>query len=121
MSPSKRNKVSEAGRSWRQETKRPFSDEKIFRYWAEILTLSDATARSLPLVEFARVHITKRKSDPQLPTEHLLELQDGSETIEAASLVNSPPTFAANIQTNHTNAGCTWSAMSPLKSVGEMP
>ena len=69
--------------------KRPLDrprDEQIFRYWVEVLELKNGSVRILPLNAVAKIHIPRRKNEAQKPTEEILQLKDGSATLEAKSL-----------------------------------
>jgi len=60
--------------------------EQIFRYWVEVLELNNGSVRKLPLSAVAKIHIPRRKKDPQRPREDVLQLKDGSTALEAKSL-----------------------------------
>ena len=60
--------------------------EQIFRYWVEVLELKNGSVRILPLNAVAKIHIPRRKNEAQKPTEEILQLKDGSATLEAKSL-----------------------------------
>ncbi len=60
--------------------------EQVFRYWVEVLELKNGLVRNLPLTAIAKIHIPRKKSEPQRPREEILQLTDGAETLEAKSL-----------------------------------
>lgn len=60
--------------------------KRIFRYWVEVRELTSGSARNLPLTTVAKIHIPRNKKEPQKPTEEILQLKDGSATLEAKSL-----------------------------------
>jgi hypothetical protein len=60
--------------------------EQIFRYWVEVLELKNGSVRILPLSAVAKIHIPRRKKEAQRPREDVLQLKDGSTTLEAKSL-----------------------------------
>jgi len=60
--------------------------EQVFRYWVEVLELKNGLVRNLPLKAIAKIHIPRKKSEPQRPREEILQLTDGAETLEAKSL-----------------------------------
>jgi hypothetical protein len=61
-------------------------DKQIFRCWVEILELQTGSKRELPLTGVRKIHIPRKKSDPGLPDEDVLELEDGEAKIEAKDL-----------------------------------
>jgi hypothetical protein len=61
-------------------------NEQIFRYWVEIRELVNGSVRIRPLSAVARIHIPRRRNEPQRPREDVLQLKDGSTTLEAKSL-----------------------------------
>jgi hypothetical protein len=60
--------------------------EQIFRYWVEVRELGSGPMRNLPLGAVAKIHIPRTKTEPQRPREDVLQLKDGSTTLEARSL-----------------------------------
>jgi hypothetical protein len=66
--------------------KDPPETEKIFRYWVTVLETKSGSVRNLPLMAIARVHIPRTKREPQRPIEDVLQLKDGTNTIEARNL-----------------------------------
>ena len=62
--------------------------EQIFRYWVEVLELKNGSVRNLPLGALAKIHIPRRKKEVQRPREDVLQLKDGSTTLEAKCLVD---------------------------------
>lgn len=61
-------------------------NKKIFRYWVEVCELTNGSVRNLPLTAVAKIHIPRGKKEAQRPTEEILQLKDGSTTLEAKSL-----------------------------------
>lgn len=59
---------------------------RIFRHWVEIRDLRSGSVRQLPLKIIAKVHIPRKKNEPQRPREEFLALQDGAEELEAKNL-----------------------------------
>jgi hypothetical protein len=60
--------------------------ENIFRYWIEIREVASGSMRSLPLQQFAKIHIPRKKNEEQRPREAVLRLVDGTTVLEATSL-----------------------------------
>lgn len=60
--------------------------DKIFRYWVEIRSLRDNTARTLPLTAAIMIALVDPKKVPAIPNKRVLRLQDGSDTLEAKDL-----------------------------------
>jgi hypothetical protein len=52
----------------------------------EVLELKNGSVRNLALGAVTKIHIPRRKSEPQRPREDVLQLKDGSTTLEAKSL-----------------------------------
>src|ERR1700691_4830941 len=61
-------------------------DKQLFRCWVEVRELKTGSARELPLNGVRKVYIPRRKNDPGRPDEKVLQLKDGSETLEAKHL-----------------------------------
>jgi hypothetical protein len=62
-------------------------NKKIYRYWVEVRNLSNGSIRNLPLIAIAKIHIPRSKKEAQRPTEEVLQLKDGSGTLEAKTIV----------------------------------
>ena len=77
-------------------------DQQFFRYWIEIRVLADGSARTLPLSATRMIHLPTRKSRSQLPDEQLLQLQDGSEILEAKSFDE----LVAQLRERYPDAAC---------------
>lgn len=60
-------------------------NEQLFRYWVEVLELKSQSVRSLSVTAVARIPIPRTKGDPQRPREDVLQLKDGTATLEAKS------------------------------------
>ena len=60
--------------------------EQTFQYWVEVLELKNESVRILPLNAVAEILIPRKKSEAQKPTAEILQLKDGSATLEARSL-----------------------------------
>lgn len=73
--PSKREAVKDTPES-----------ERLFRYWVELRDRRAGSVRTLPLSVMTRIHIPKRKNDPQRPAEKVLRLQDDSEILEGKDI-----------------------------------
>ena len=66
---------------------KPIPDrEQIFRYWVEVLDLKNRSVRKLPLSAVAKIHIPRRKNEPQRATEEILQLKDDVDALEAKGL-----------------------------------
>jgi hypothetical protein len=62
-------------------------NEQIFRYWVEIRELATGSIRTHPLTGVVKICLAKRKkNEPPIPNEELLQLNDGVETWEAKNL-----------------------------------
>jgi hypothetical protein len=57
--------------------------QQVFRYWVEVRELANGSARNLPLNGVTKVHIPRTKKETQKPNEEILQLKDGSATLEA--------------------------------------
>jgi hypothetical protein len=66
--------------------KRLPESKQIFRYWVEVVELEGGSARTLPLRAIAKIHMPRKKGEPQRPREEILQLTDGAETLEAKSV-----------------------------------
>jgi hypothetical protein len=75
--------------------------EEIFRYWVEVRDLTNGAVRSLPLSAVARIHIPRKKNEPQRPREESLRLQDGSAILEAISFDD----LAAQLREKYQDSG----------------
>jgi hypothetical protein len=64
----------------------PADDKQLFRCWVEVRDLKTGSAREFPLNGVRRVYIPRGKSDPSRPDDEVLQLKDGSETLEAKDL-----------------------------------
>lgn len=60
--------------------------EQIFRYWVELRDLQNGSTRDLALKAKTRIHIPTKRNEVQKQSEEVLELKDGSLTLEAKSL-----------------------------------
>ncbi len=60
-----------------------FKGQQIYLYRVEVRDRRDASSRTLPLGGFTRIHLTTKKGQVPRPDEHVLQLQDGLEVIEA--------------------------------------
>jgi len=61
-------------------------NKPIFRYWVEVLELKTGSMATLPLTQITKIHIPRKKSDPQRPNDEILQLEDGSVKLEAKTL-----------------------------------
>ncbi len=94
MLPEVRNATTTDGQSWRgtrlqtesMNSKELPENKRIFRYWVEVRDLTNGSVRNLPLTAVAKIHIPRSKKEGQRPTEEILQLKDGSATLEAKSL-----------------------------------
>jgi hypothetical protein len=64
----------------------PGDDTQLFRCWVEVRELKTGSVREFPLNGVRKVYLPRRKSDPGRPDEEVLQLKDGSETLEAKTL-----------------------------------
>jgi hypothetical protein len=60
--------------------------KQIFRCWVELLDLKTGVKRELPLTGIQKIHIPRKKNDPRLPDEHVLQLRDGETVTELKDL-----------------------------------
>ena len=58
----------------------------VYRYWVELRDRRDGSRRTLPLGGITRIHLTTKNGQVPRPDEHVLQLQDGLEVIEAQNL-----------------------------------
>jgi hypothetical protein len=71
----------------RREKNNEFTETKrIFRHWVEIRDLKSGSVRQLSLSAVAKIHIPRRRNEPQRPTEEFLEVVDGEEALVAKNL-----------------------------------
>jgi hypothetical protein len=62
-------------------------NKQIFRYWVEIRELATGSIGTLPLTGVVKICLAKRKkNEPPIPNEELLQVKDGVETWEAKNL-----------------------------------
>jgi hypothetical protein len=61
-------------------------DKWLFCCWIEILELKTGVKRELPLKGIRKIHIPRKKNDPQLPDEDVLQLEDGDTKFDAKDL-----------------------------------
>jgi hypothetical protein len=59
---------------------------QVFRYWIEVREVSSGSVRALPLTAATRIHIPRKRSGKQRPSEEILELKDDAVTLEAKNL-----------------------------------
>jgi hypothetical protein len=60
------------------------TEKRIFRYWIEIRELASGSVRTLPLTAVMKISLARRKkNEPPIPNEELLQLKDEAETWEA--------------------------------------
>lgn len=63
------------------------NEKQIFRYWVEIRELATGSVRTLPLTAVMKICLARRKkNEPPIPNEEVLQLKDGAETWEAKNL-----------------------------------
>lgn len=63
------------------------NEKQIFRYWVEIRELATGSVRTLPLTAVMKICLARRKkNEPPIPNEKVLQLKDGAETWEAKNL-----------------------------------
>jgi hypothetical protein len=60
--------------------------KRVFRRWLEIRDLKTGSVRQLPLNAVTKIHIPRKKNEPQRPSEEFLSLVDGAEAREAKNL-----------------------------------
>jgi hypothetical protein len=60
--------------------------KQIFRYWVEVCELRTGAVRRLPLKTIAKIHIPRKKAEAHKPTEEVLQLEDGTDKLEAKNL-----------------------------------
>lgn len=49
---------------------------QVFRCWIEVREMSSGSVRILPLTAATRIHIPRKKSEEQRPSEEILRLKD---------------------------------------------
>jgi hypothetical protein len=60
------------------------NEKQIFRYWVEIRELATGEVRTLPLAAVVKISLAgRKKNEPPIPNEEVLQLKDGAETWEA--------------------------------------
>jgi hypothetical protein len=63
------------------------TEKQIFRYWIEIRDLASGVVRTLPLTAVMRISLARRKkNEPPIPNEELLQLKDEAEIWEAKTV-----------------------------------
>lgn len=63
------------------------NEKQIFRYWVEIRELASGSIRAMPLTAVMKVCLARRKkSEPPISNQQVLQLKDGAETWEARTL-----------------------------------
>lgn len=60
--------------------------KQLFRYWVEVRDLKTASVRHLPLKTVIRISLAPKELQPESPRQELLQVSDGSATIEAKDL-----------------------------------
>jgi hypothetical protein len=71
-------------RAGRRSKMKPQSDQQILRYWVEIRELTSGSVRTLPLTAMRKISLARgKKNEPPPPSEDVLHLKDGAETLEA--------------------------------------
>jgi len=66
--------------------KTPQLKQQIFRYWVEIRELANGSVRELPVSAVTKICLARRKkNEPPIPNQDLLQVKDGAETLEAES------------------------------------
>src|SRR4051812_17581013 len=60
-------------------------EERILRYWVQIRDRQTGSVSTLPLDTITRIHIPRKKNEPQRPSEEIFRLKDGLSTLEARS------------------------------------
>lgn len=60
--------------------------KQLFRYWVELRDRREGSMRTLPLSVVTKIHIPRRKNDPQRPAEQVLRLQDESVVLEGKDI-----------------------------------
>jgi hypothetical protein len=60
--------------------------KQIFRHWVEVRELKTGSVRQLPLTTVVSISLAPKRLEPQCPRKEVLQLTDGSATIEAKDL-----------------------------------
>jgi hypothetical protein len=60
--------------------------QQVFRCWVEVRERANGSVRRLPLNGVAKIHIPRTKNEAQKPNEEILQLKDGTATLEAKSI-----------------------------------
>lgn len=60
--------------------------QQVFRYWVEVRERLNGSVRHLPLNGVSKIHIPRTKKEAQKPNEEILQLKDGTATLEAKSI-----------------------------------
>jgi hypothetical protein len=73
-------------RSRREKNNELTETKRIFRHWVEIRDLKSGSVRQLSLSAVAKIHIPRRRNEPQRPTEGFLEVVDDEEALVPKTL-----------------------------------
>ena len=63
-------------------------NHQVFRCWVEVRERADGSARCLPLDGVTKIHIPRTRKEALKPNEEVLQLKDGTATLEAKSIQN---------------------------------
>ena len=60
--------------------------QQVFRCWVEVREQVNGSVRHLPLDGVTKIHIPRTKKEAQKPNEEILQLRDGTATLQAKSI-----------------------------------
>jgi len=61
-------------------------NQQVFRYWVEVREQVNGAVRHLPINGVTKIHIPRTKKEAQKPNEEILQLKDGTATLEGKSI-----------------------------------
>ncbi len=70
----------------RRKNEESAQSKQIFRHWVEVRDLKTGSVRQLPLTTVVSISLAPKRLEPECPRKEVLQLTDGSATIEAKDL-----------------------------------
>lgn len=69
-----------------KQNKELAQSKQIFRHWVEVRDLKTGVVRQLPLKTVVKICFAPKRAEPECPRQEVLQVADGSATIEAKDL-----------------------------------
>lgn len=69
-----------------KQNKELAQSEQIFRHWVDVRDLKTGVVRQLPLKTVVKICLAPKRAEPECPRQEVLQVADGSATIEAKDL-----------------------------------